>query len=92
MYPQKTYAGHVETEILEDGRIKYYIYMLGWDVPNELVVDPSDDNEMRGVRQMHLVMRNAADEAGDEPSYMIQGSDAEVMLDAMRSMFKKKEE
>ena len=89
MYPQKTYAGHVETEILDDGRIKYYIYLLGWDEPNELIVDPSDDNQMRGVRQMHLVIRNAEESAGDEHAYMIEGSDAEVMLEAMRTMFRK---
>lgn len=92
MYPQKTYAGHVETEILDDGRIKYYIYMLGWDQPNEVVVDPSDDNQMRGVRQMHLVIRNVEEEAGEEHSYMIQGPDAEVMLEAMRTMFRKVED
>ena len=66
--------------------------MLGWDEPNEIVVDPSDDNQMRGVRQMHLVIRNATEDTGDEPSYMIEGSDAEVMLEAMRTMFRKTDE
>jgi hypothetical protein len=57
MYPQKTYGGHVEARVMHDGRIHYSIYMLGTDQACDLIVDPSNENEMRGVRQLHLVQR-----------------------------------
>jgi len=55
MFPQKTYGGNVKVRVLDDGRLCYTITMPGSDQTCEMVVDPADENDMRAVRQLHLV-------------------------------------
>ena len=76
MFPNKTFGGHVDTEVLDDGRIRYYINVTGTESTSELIVDPRDENEMRAVSQLHLVTK-ASDEEGSSP--MIDVEDSETL-------------
>lgn len=87
MYPQKTYGGRAETQVLDDGRVKYDIYLEGSDKPNTIVVDPANENEMRGVRQLHLVMRQGTQEGGPT-TYIIDGDGVGHVLMHIAKMFK----
>ncbi len=90
MHPQKAYAGTVETEVLADGCIKYYILIHGAHEPTELVVDPSDENQMRGVRQLHLML-NKADNDSNDRNYIIDGESIEDVLASIEQMFRIRE-
>jgi hypothetical protein len=89
MYPQKTYGGHVETQVLDDGRIKYYIYLVGSDEPNTMVIDPLDENAMRGVRQLHMIMNKGATETTATHDYVIDGDDVDEVLAHIQHMFRR---
>lgn len=89
MYPQKTFGGYVETEVLQDGRIKYYIHMLGFDEPNEVIFDPADEEQARGIRQLHLIMREEKPGEEEKPNYVIEGEDIDGILATIEKYFKK---
>lgn len=89
MYPQKTYGGYVETQVLEDGCIKYYIHLMGSDRPNVMIVDPADENQLRGVRQLHLIMNKPSNDHPDAPNYVIEGDNIEEVLSSIQHMFRK---
>lgn len=57
MYPQKAFGGHIETKVLPDGRIKYTIFPYPYDGSDKrtLIVDPANPEEMRAVKQLHLI-------------------------------------
>jgi len=57
MYPQKSFGGHVETKVLQDGRIKYTIFPFPFDGSDKrvIIVDPANPEEMRAVKQLHLI-------------------------------------
>jgi hypothetical protein len=57
MYPQKSFGGHVETKVLPDGRIKYTLFPFPFDGSDKrvLIVDPANPEEMRAVKQLHLI-------------------------------------
>jgi hypothetical protein len=57
MYPQKSFGGHIETKVLPDGRIKYTIFPFPYDGSDQrtLIVDPANPEEMRAVKQLHLI-------------------------------------
>jgi hypothetical protein len=57
MYPQKAFGGHIETKVLPDGRIKYTIFPYPYDGSDQrtLIVDPANPEEMRAVKQLHLI-------------------------------------
>ena len=57
MYPQKMFGGHVETRVLQDGRIEYTLFPFPYDGSDKrvIVVDPANPEEMRAVRQLHLI-------------------------------------
>ena len=57
MYPQKMFGGHVETRVLQDGRIEYTLFPFPYDGSDKrvIVVDPANPEEMRSVRQLHLI-------------------------------------
>jgi hypothetical protein len=57
MYPQKAFGGHIETKVLPDGRIKYTIFPFPYDGSDQrtLIVDPANPEEMRAVKQLHLI-------------------------------------
>lgn len=57
MYPQKMFGGHVETKVMTDGRIKYTIFPFPYDGSDKrvLIVDPANPEEMRQVKQLHLI-------------------------------------
>jgi hypothetical protein len=57
MYPQKAFGGHVETKVLQDGRIKYTIFPYPYDGSDKrtVIVDPANPEEMRAVKQLHLI-------------------------------------
>ena len=56
-YPQKAFGGHIETKVLPDGRIKYTIcpYPSDGSDKRTLIVDPANPEEMRAVKQLHLI-------------------------------------
>lgn len=92
MYPQKTFAGYVETEILADGKIQYFLFFDGMVEPNEFTVDPADEDQMRAVRQLHMVLYGSdAKSAGNaaDPTYMIADDDIETVLASIEHMFRK---
>jgi type IV secretory pathway VirB9-like protein len=89
MYPQKTYGGHVETQVLDDGRIKYFIFLVGADEPSTMVVDPLDENAMRGVRQLHLIINKGAIETTAMHDYVIDGDDVDEVLAHIQTMFRR---
>ena len=57
MYPQKAFGGHVETRVLQDGRIQYTLFPFTYDGSDKrvIIVDPANPEEMRAVRQLHLI-------------------------------------
>ncbi|MFO1156719.1 MAG: hypothetical protein U1E43_08120 [Rhodospirillales bacterium] len=57
MYPQKSFGGHVETKVLPDGRIKYTLFPFPFDGSDKrvIIVDPANPEEMRAVKQLHLI-------------------------------------
>ena len=57
MYPQKAFGGHVETKVLPDGRIKYTVFPYPYDGSDKrtIIVDPANPEEMRAVKQLHLI-------------------------------------
>jgi hypothetical protein len=57
MYPQKAFGGHVETKVLPDGRIKYIVFPYPYDGSDKrtIIVDPANPEEMRAVKQLHLI-------------------------------------
>lgn len=57
MYPQKSFGGHVETKVLPDGRIKYMLFPFPFDGSDKrvIIVDPANPEEMRAVKQLHLI-------------------------------------
>jgi hypothetical protein len=57
MYPQKAFGGHVETRVLQDGRIQYTLFPFPYDGSDKrvIIVDPANPEEMRAVRQLHLI-------------------------------------
>jgi hypothetical protein len=89
MFPQKTYGGHVETEVLDDGRIRYRIFVVGADAPTTMVVDPLDENQMRGVRQLHLIVNGAATETAPSHDYVIDGDSVDEVLAHIQQMFRR---
>lgn len=89
MYPQKTYAGTVETEVLPDGCIKYLIELQGAQAPTEMVVDPADANHMRGVRQLHLILNSGESGAGPDRNYVIEGDSVEAVLASISQIFRR---
>lgn len=89
MYPQKSYAGTVETEVMSDGCIKYYIQLQGAGSPTELVVDPADENQMRGVRQLHLMLNGGVGEDPAERNYVIDGESVDDVLASIEQMFRR---
>jgi hypothetical protein len=62
MYPQKAFAGHVETEVMSDGRIKYTIFPFPFDGSDArtMILDPANPVDVRAMKQLHLqsVVRN----------------------------------
>ncbi len=56
MFPQKSFGGHVETEIMADGKIKYTIFPFPFDGSDKrtMVIDPAHAEDMRAVKQLHL--------------------------------------
>lgn len=67
MFPQRTYAGYVETELLESGHIKYYIFLDGCETSSEMIIDPRNENDVRSVKQLHMIA------AGSGQAYAIEG-------------------
>jgi hypothetical protein len=57
MYPQKMFGGHVETRVLQDGRIQYTLFPFPYDGSDKrvIIVDPANPEEMRAVKQLHLI-------------------------------------
>lgn len=57
MYPQKSFGGHVETKVLQDGRIKYTLFPFPFDGSDKrvIIVDPANPEEMRAIKQLHLI-------------------------------------
>ena len=57
MYPQKSFGGHVETKVLPDGRIKYTLFPFPFDGSDKrvIIVDPANPEEMRAIKQLHLI-------------------------------------
>lgn len=89
MFPNKTYGGHVDTEILNDGRIKYFINITGQETPNEIVVDPSDENEMRAVRQLHLISGRDTVGTTDGSEFVVDADDVDTLLAKVGEMARK---
>ena len=56
MYPQKSFAGHVEAEVMQDGQIKYTIFPFPFDGSDArtIVLDPANPEDIRAIRQLHL--------------------------------------
>lgn len=73
MYPQKTFAGYVETESLENGYLKVYMTLDGASDANEILIDTNNANEMRAFSQLHLVPVLTAEEDVRSSAYMIEG-------------------
>jgi hypothetical protein len=74
MFPQKTFAGHVETEVLTDGRIKYTLFPMPFDgaiEPRSFIADPANEVDMRAVKQLHLVEQMPLEKDPHSGGYII---------------------
>lgn len=98
IYPQKTFGGYVETEIQNDGKIKYFLFFDGMNEPNDFTVDPADEDQMRAVRQLHMIMyengTNGSNGSAKSPeaerhTYLITDDDIEKVLASIEHMFQK---
>ena len=78
MYPQKAFGGHVETRVLQDGRLQYTLFPFPFDGSDKrvIIVDPANPEEMRAVRQLHLIP-----EIKNDPGVGVYVFDADLLND-----------
>jgi hypothetical protein len=88
MFPQKTFAGHVETEVLKDGRIKYTLFPVPFDgeEPRTFILDPASESDMRAAKQLHLVEQMPLEKDPHSGGYIITDS---KIVDQFFDLFKK---
>lgn len=55
MFPQHTFAGYTECEVLPDGKIKYSMFFVPSGGKASFIADPSNEEEMLGVQHLNLV-------------------------------------
>lgn len=86
MFPQRTYAGYVETEVLENGHVRYYIFLDGRAAATELTIDPTDSNAVRTVQQLHMLAQDSGHAYAIE-GHFIPGVAAKVDRTTRRVLF-----
>lgn len=56
MFPHNVWGGHADVTVLPDGMLQYILYFHPFDghADRTMIVDPSNEEHMRAVQQLHL--------------------------------------